>query len=121
MREFYCDNPRRFRITLSLKPDQVMKTQSVVTAIAVLLFALLPLGSPGAAQFWDPDGATPGTSVPGNWDLVTSNWTATVDSGVSNAWTQEDDAVFGLTADYTVTLTAPITVGNITATGTAGG
>src|ERR1051326_6342767 len=98
-----------------------MKNHSLTTLVAVLLLASVPSSVPAAVEFWDPNGATPGTSVSGNWDLVTSNWTATIDSGTSNTWTQGDDAVFGLAAAYTVTLTAPISVGNLTATGTAGG
>jgi autotransporter-associated beta strand protein len=98
-----------------------MKNHSLTTLVAVLLLASVPSSVPAAVEFWDPNGATPGTSVSGNWDLVTSNWSATIDSGTSNTWTQGDDAVFGLAAAYTVTLTAPISVGNLTATGTAGG
>src|SRR5437899_12447533 len=98
-----------------------MKNQWVASVVAVLSLALVPLSVPAAVEFWDPNGVTVGTSVSGNWDTVTSNWTATVDSGISNAWTQGDDANFGLAATYTVTLTAPITVGNLTATGTARG
>src|SRR5437867_312898 len=99
-----------------------MKNQFLSLLVKGLLFSSLPLAAPGASnQFWDPDGATPGTSVSGNWDTTTMNWTATIDSGVSNAWTQGDDANFALAGTYTVTLTAPIMVGNLTATGTAGG
>src|SRR5437762_2280497 len=88
--------------------------------VPVLLSALLPLSLRAATQFWDPDGATVGTSISGNWDTATSNWTATVDSGVSNLWTQGNDATFNIAADYSVTLTQPITVGNITVSGSAG-
>jgi autotransporter-associated beta strand protein len=72
-------------------------------------------------QFWDPDGATAGRSVSGNWDTTTANWTATPDSGVNTVWTQGGDANFALAATYTVTLTQPITIASLTATGTAGG
>src|SRR5436309_421111 len=97
-----------------------MNTQTIATAIAVPLFALLPLAAPGATQFWDPDGATPGTSVSGNWDTTTTNWTATVDSGVNTVWTQNNNATLSSASDYTVTLTTPITLVNFTNTGSAG-
>src|SRR5438874_1134968 len=98
-----------------------MKNRWVSSIVAVLFLTLVPFSLSAAVEFWDPNGVTAGVGVSGNWDLVTSNWTATVDSGISNAWTQGDDAVFGLAATYTVTLAAPITVGNLTATGTVGG
>ncbi|MEP6662883.1 MAG: autotransporter-associated beta strand repeat-containing protein [Verrucomicrobiota bacterium] len=88
--------------------------------LLLLSFSLIPLSLRAAVQFWDPDGAVPGTSVSGNWDTVTANWTATTDSGVNTVWTQGNDASFGVTADYTVSLTQPITVGNLTLTGGAG-
>jgi autotransporter-associated beta strand protein len=97
-----------------------MKTPSFGKVAAILFSALAPL-SLSAVEIWDPNGATAGVSVSGNWDTTTSNWTAVADSGISNAWTQADDAVFGMSATYIATLTAPITVGNLTATGTAGG
>src|ERR1051326_5442752 len=89
-------------------------------SFAALFLALNPLASSAAVQFWDPDGATTGTSVSGNWDTVTSNWTATVDSGANTTWTQGSDAQFNITANYGVTNTEPITAGNITVSGGAG-
>src|SRR4051812_17219066 len=89
----------------------IMKNRWLPSIVTILFLALVPFSLSAAVELWDPDGTTIGTSVSGNWDLVTSNWTATVDSGVSNAWTQADDAIFGLAGTYTVTLTAPITLG----------
>ena len=97
-----------------------MKIQSFAKVVAVLSFTLVTLSVPAQVLFWDPDGATVGTSISGNWDTVTTNWTATADSGVNTSWTQGNDAGFGIAADYTVTVTEPITVGNITVSGTAG-
>lgn len=97
-----------------------MKNQSFATVVAVLLFALVPFSIPAQVLFWDPDGATVGTSVSGNWDTVTTNWTATPDSGVNIVWAQGNEADFDVAADYTVTLTEPITIGNLTVTGTNG-
>ena len=100
--------------------NNAMKKQSFSTLVAGLLFALVPSSLPAVVQFWDPDGTTVGTSVPGNWDTLTTNWTATTDSGVNTVWTQSNDANFGVAANYTVTLTEPIIVGNVTLTGAAG-
>src|SRR6188768_3794473 len=88
----------------------------------LLLVALfLPVSLPAALQFWDPNGATPGTSISGNWDSLTTNWTDTVDSGVNAVWTQGNDATFGvLENDYTVALSEPITVQNLSVLGVAG-
>jgi len=94
-----------------------MKTTRLPFFVAILFLAL-PAST--FAQFWDPDGATVGTSVSGNWDTTTANWTTTVDSGVNTVWTQGAGANFGVAANYTVTLTEPITVGAIGVTGSAG-
>ena len=95
-----------------------MKKLSLMSCLSV--FALLPLTLPAAVQFWDPDGVTPGTSVSGNWDTTTLNWTDTPDSGINAVWTQSNDASFVVDTDYTATLTAPITVGNFNLSGTGG-
>src|SRR5690349_15783803 len=98
-----------------------MKTPRLALVFAVLFFGALPWSISAQSLFWDPDGATAGTSVSGKWDTATSNWTATgVDSGVNTVWTQGSGASFTVAADYTVTLTEPITVGAIAAAGTAG-
>lgn len=97
-----------------------MKTPFLATLVPVLLLAALPCSISAQSLFWDPDGATIGTSVSGNWDTITPNWTANVDSGANTTWTQGSLANFGVAADYTVTLTEPITLGGITVTGTAG-
>src|SRR5256885_16746224 len=97
-----------------------MKIKSLSAVVAALSFALVPFSLPAASQFWDPDGATVGTSISGNWDTLTPNWTATIDSGANTTWVQGNSATFGVASDYTVTLTEPITVGNLTNTGTAG-
>src|ERR1051326_7037577 len=97
-----------------------MKALSFHALVAVLLFAALPCSISAQTLFWDPDGATVGTSISGNWDTATPNWTISVDSGANTAWTQGSLANFGVAANYTVTLTAPITVGGVTLTGTAG-
>ena len=96
----------------------LLKIKSVL--LALLLFALSPWSLPADVQFWDPDGATVGTSLSGNWNTTTANWTATVDSGANTVWIQGNEASFGVTNDYTVTLTEPIIVGNVTLTGTNG-
>src|SRR5205814_5944712 len=95
-----------------------MKTTRLLFFVAILFLAALPAST--FAQFWDPDGATVGTSVSGNWDTTTANWTTTVDSGVNTVWTQGAGANFGVAANYTVTVTEPITVGAIGVTGSAG-
>src|SRR5437667_11186717 len=92
----------------------------IATIFSVLLFSSVPLSLSAAVQFWDPDGSITGTSVSGNWDTVTTNWTATVDSGVNTVWTQGNDATFNIAANYTVTVTQAVTVGNITVSGSAG-
>src|SRR5258705_11039074 len=95
------------------KSRRFVKNPSLASVAAVLLFALVPLSIRAADQVWDPNGTTVGTSVSGNWDTITSNWTATVDSGVSNAFAAGDNAIFGLAGTYTVTLTEPISLGNL--------
>jgi fibronectin-binding autotransporter adhesin len=97
-----------------------MKTESFVRVLAVALLALIPLSVPAQVLFWDPDGATAGTGVSGNWDTTTTNWTTAADSGVNTVWVQWDEANFGVASNYTVTLTEPITIGNFTVTGSAG-
>jgi fibronectin-binding autotransporter adhesin len=97
-----------------------MKTPRLALMIAVLLVAGLTWSSSAQALFWDPDGSTVGTSVSGNWDSTTPNWTSTVDSGANAAWTQGGFANFGVAANYTVTLTQPITIGGVTVTGSTG-
>jgi fibronectin-binding autotransporter adhesin len=104
----------------SLKHRPTMKIQSFARVVAVLSFALVRLSVPAQVLSWDPDGATVGTSISGNWDNITTNWTATPDSGVNTVWVPGDEANFGIAADYTVTVTEPITVGNITVSGSAG-
>jgi len=85
---------------------------------ALLIAIILSVSSGGAfADVWDPDGATVGSGVSGNWDLITPNWTATADSGANTTWTQGNQADFLVYSNYTVTLTAPITVGNLVTTG----
>src|SRR5204862_584832 len=87
---------------------------------AVLFFAFVPLPLFADILVWDPDGATPGTSISGNWNTTTPNWTASADSGANTLWTQGSDANFGIAANYAVTLTEPISVGNISIAGSAG-
>jgi fibronectin-binding autotransporter adhesin len=94
-----------------------MKTSRLFT---ILCSFVLTSSARAAVQFWDPDGATLGTSVSGNWDTTTASWTATPDSGANATWTQGSDASFGIAADYTVTLTEPITNGSISVSGAAG-
>ena len=96
-----------------------MKTFSF--RLLLCLFAWLSFSLSAAVQFWDPDGVTIGTSVSGNWDTSTTNWTDVPDSGVNAVWVQGNDASFGVTSDFTVTLTEPISVGSMTVTGNAGG
>jgi autotransporter-associated beta strand protein len=99
-------------------PENLLKTKALL--LALLLSALVPSSVSADVQFWDPDGATVGTSVSGNWNLTASNWTATADSGTNTVWIQGNEAGFGVTNNYTVTLTEPIIVGNVTLTGTNG-
>src|SRR5437868_3584061 len=94
--------------------------KSALPLLVVVLVLSLPVSLPAAVQFWDPDGATVGTSISGNWNTTTPNWTASPDSGANAVWTQGNDASFGVTANYTVTLTEPMTLGNLTVTGNAG-
>src|ERR1043166_1395948 len=94
---------------------------SCCSRLVLSLFCSLVSILPAAGQlFWDPDGAISGTGVSGNWDTVTTNWTASADSGVNTLWTQGTDAIFGVSNSYAVTLTEPISVGNVTITGTNG-
>lgn len=88
--------------------------------LAALLLATLPSSISAQVLVWDPDGATVGTSVSGNWDTTTLNWTATTDSGANTVWVQSSVANFGVAANYTVTLTEPITIAGVTLSGTAG-
>src|SRR4051794_1834795 len=99
-----------------------MQNKNVFSILAISLFAIasIPNSLRAGIQVWDPDGATPGTSISGNWDTITPNWAVAADSGVNSVWTQGNEADFGVTANYTVSLTEPITVGNITVSGTAG-
>src|ERR1043165_6606663 len=97
-----------------------MKPYPSRIVFAFLTSLSLPLSVSAAVEFWDPDGATPGTSISGNWDTITPNWTATTDSGVNTVWTQGSDSTFGIAANYAVTLMVPITVGNMTVSGSAG-
>ncbi len=97
-----------------------MKTKTFTVLGAILLLVGFARTVSAQVLFWDPDGITAGTSVSGNWNTTTPNWTVTVDSGINTLWTQGYEADFGVAANYTVTLTEPITVGNITLTGTAG-
>jgi autotransporter-associated beta strand protein len=84
-----------------------------------LITVILSLFCVGAfADIWDPNGAIIGSGVSGNWDVTTTNWTATADSGVNTTWTQGNQADFLVYSNYIVTLTAPITVGNLVTTGT---
>src|SRR5258705_8459065 len=101
------------------KSRRFVKNPSLASVAAVLLFALVPLSIRAAEQFWDPNGATVGTSISGNWDTVTSNWTAAADSGINKVWAQVDNANFDVAANYTVTLTEPIIIGNLTVTGSS--
>src|SRR5215212_2737899 len=85
----------------------------------LLIVTILSVFSAGAfADIWDPNGATLGSGVSGNWDITTPNWTATADSGVNTTWTQGGQADFLVYSNYTVTLTAPITLATMVTTGT---
>src|SRR5215475_2642127 len=97
-----------------------MKTLPGAIVVTALVVSVIPRSVTAQTLFWDPDGATVGTSVSGNWDTTTPNWTATQDSGANTLWTQGSAANFGVASNYTVTLTQPITVGGITLSGTAG-
>lgn len=97
-----------------------MRIQSFGLRIAILLLAAFSCSIHAQVLFWDPNGSTAGTSVSGNWDTITPNWTATVDSGANSVWTQGGFATFGVDANYTVTLTQPITIGGVTVSGSAG-
>src|SRR5438477_13188008 len=97
-----------------------MKSESRSRIILFLFCALAPLLPAAGQQYWDPDGLTPGSTVPGNWDTVTTNWTANPDSGTNTVWTQGSDASFIITNNLTVTLTEPITTVNVTVSGTNG-
>src|SRR5437763_1017633 len=97
-----------------------MKPRVLALLVASLALLLLPRSIVAQSLFWDPDGITIGTSVSGNWDTTSPNWTTSVDSGANTVWTQGSGANFGVAANYTVTLTEPITVGAIAVTGTAG-
>src|SRR5690242_10230912 len=106
------DAPRAKRIQkIFVSYFWVMRNKSIlIVALAVLSLALINVPAFADIQFWDPDGSMPGTSISGNWDTITPNWTATADSGVNAVWTQGNEADFAVAANYTVTLTEPITV-----------
>jgi fibronectin-binding autotransporter adhesin len=93
---------------------------SLLVVLAVFSLAFPNFPAFADIQFWDPDGSTPGTSISGNWNTITPNWTASPDSGVNAVWTQGNESDFTIAANYTVTLTEPITVGNISVSGSAG-
>lgn len=88
--------------------------------VAAVLFVAVLTVSVRAEQFWDPDGATIGSSISGNWDTVTPNWSAAFDAGANTTWVQGENASFDVVSNYTVTVTEPITLGGLSVSGTNG-
>ena len=70
--------------------------------------------------YWDTNGAPVGLGGNGNWNQVTTNWNInSTGTGATTTWADGSSAVFGGTVG-TVTVTAPVSVGNNMTFNTAG-
>ena len=98
------------------------KSARAVLALAAL--AGVSAVSPAATLYWDVNGTAAGSggaSPAGTWDVNTINWNTDSTGGASgtlSAWVNGSDAVFSAGNDasgsYTVSVNAPISVGNLT-------
>ncbi|WP_447930163.1 autotransporter-associated beta strand repeat-containing protein [Sphingopyxis fribergensis] len=84
------------------------------------VLACAPLSARAEDRYWDANGTAVGSGGTGTWNLANLNWSPNGD-GVSGPFVEPwangdlDNAIFGGTAG-TVTVGAPVTVGNITFT-----
>lgn len=86
-------------------------------SLSALAMLGLPLAVHAEDRYWDANGSNVGAGGTGNWNTSSLFWSETSSDVLGPYWTWNnvalDHAIFGGTAG-TVTLTSPITVGNIT-------
>jgi len=92
-------------------------------SLAVVALALPAVAQAQQTVYWDPNKSQVGSGGNGNWDTTTDSWSQTNSDVLGNwqTWVNNsanpDNAIFGTTAGTTVgtiTVTAPITVHNMT-------
>ncbi|AJA09114.1 outer membrane autotransporter [Sphingopyxis fribergensis] len=102
----------------SIRKVQPLSRRLLCGASLAAVLACAPLSARAEDRYWDANGTAVGSGGPGTWNLANLNWSPNGD-GVSGPfvepWNNDDldNAIFGGTAG-TVTVGAPVTVGNIT-------
>lgn len=111
-------------VTFTVKSVKA-ETKTVTVTVGALTFTtelVFTVPATGFTLAWDPLFTTTTSDGSGSWNLTTANWAA---GGANGIWPNNgnDSAVFGnggaLAANATLTLGAPITVGNLTFTNTS--
>jgi len=111
-------------VTFTVKSKKA-ETKTVTVTVGAFTFTtdlVFTVPAAGYTLAWDPLLTTTASDGAGAWNLTTANW---AEAGANGIWPNNgnDTAVFGtggaLAANTTVTLGAPITVGNLTFTNTS--
>lgn len=93
-----------------------MKSKSLFRLLAATIVIGLCSGSPAVAAdlYWNPSPLT------GNWNTSGTTWATTGGGTATNAWVNgaANNAIFDRAGPYSVTVTAPITAGKVTFSGT---
>ena len=101
-----------------------MISKQILNGVALFAFSLGLCLNPrfaagdGTSQYWDIPSGGPG----GPWNLVSPSWSLNPAGGSQVAWANGSNAVFSAsdlnaTGNFTVTLAANVTVGDLTYTG----
>jgi len=102
----------------SIRKGQPLSRRLLCGASLVAVLACAPSSARAEDRYWDANGTAVGSGGTGTWNLGNLNWSPNGD-GVSGPFVEPwnngdlDNAIFGGTAG-TVTVGAPVTVGNIT-------
>ena len=105
--------PRRRDLNAKARSRRLLCGASLAAVLACA-----PVAAHAEDRYWDANGTAVGSGGTGTWNLANLNWSPNGD-GVSGPFVEPwvngdlDNAIFGSTAG-TVTVGAPVTVGNIT-------
>ncbi|QCB56106.1 autotransporter outer membrane beta-barrel domain-containing protein [Sphingopyxis sp. PAMC25046] len=102
----------------SVRDQKRLSRRLLCGASLAAVLACAPVAAQAEDRYWDANGTAVGSGGTGTWNLGNLNWSPNAD-GVSGPFVEPwvngdlDNAIFGGTAG-TVTVGAPVTVGNIT-------
>jgi autotransporter-associated beta strand protein len=118
------DDSGKKRIGLMLKVHSIYRFLALGTVTSMM--ALAASAQAATVLFWDPNGAAAGEGGGGNWNTSSSFWRSGSIGGALQTWNNVGDAGGAFDANLpsangTITLQNPITLGNLTALPNASG